>query len=127
MSERFYRLIIGVTILLLLLFEKQTYAYVPIGLLLFEGVTNLRIPVILSRMRNREDYIFTPIADGQYRINFEAERVARFAFSAVLVCSLFLFYEQAWFFAWFLGSMLVIAGISNFCPMIIFLRWIGFR
>lgn len=127
MSERFYRLIIGTTILLLLFFKLQPYAYILIGLLLLEGVTNFRLPVILAKMRHREDYMFPLVEEGQYRVNFEAERAARFAFSTVLICSLFLFYEQAWFFAWFLGTMLVIAGISNFCPMIIFLRWVGFR
>jgi hypothetical protein len=127
MSERFYRLIIGATIILLLIFKQQTYVYILIGLLLFESLTNIRIPAVLARIRGRQDYILPLPEDGEYSLNFESERVARIVFSAVLTASLFLFYEQAWFFAWFLGTMLIIAGISNFCPMIIFLRWLGFK
>ena len=127
MNERFYRLIVGGTILLLLTLNQLTYVYILIGLLLFEGLTNIRIPAVLARARGRQDYILPLPEEGEYKVNFESERVARLIFSAVLTASLFIFYDQAWYFAWFLGIMLVIAGLNSFCPMIVFLRWAGFR
>jgi hypothetical protein len=35
--------------------------------------------------------------------------------------------EQIWFFPWFIGFMLFMAGMTNICPMVMGLRWIGFR
>ena len=127
MSERFYRLLIGISTLLLLFFNQEAYISILIGLLVLEGITNIRIPSVLSRIRNRESYILPPLESGQYRINFESERMGRFVISTVLTCSVFIFYEQAWFLSWFLGTMLTITSISNFCPMLIFLRWVGFK
>jgi hypothetical protein len=47
--------------------------------------------------------------------------------AAMLVVSYVVYRDQAWFFPWFIGSMLLLAGITNICPMVMALRWSGFR
>ena len=60
-------------------------------------------------------------------ISFDAERVLRLLVAGMLVVTFVLFKEQAWFFPWFIGFMLFMAGMTNICPMVMFLRWLGFR
>jgi hypothetical protein len=128
MSERVFRFILGATLIALLFFEQQQAIYIYIGILLFEGTTNLRIPMLVSRLRYGSDYSTTQVpSDGPARIPFDAERVLRLIVAALLVVSYVMFREQVWFFPWFIGFMLFMAGMTNICPMVMGLRWAGFR
>jgi len=129
MSERFFRIILGSTLLLLLFLGSRELVLAYIGLLLFEGITNWRIPILASKVRYGADYAQAVNACGgsTATLNFEAERALRLIVAALLFISYIILGETAWFFPWFIGVMLLIAGLTNICPMVITLRLIGLR
>lgn len=128
MSERVFRFILGATLVLLLYLQADQLMYAYIGILLFEGITNWRVPMLVSRLRYGSDYrpqdLLSP---GCGRIPFDAERVLRLLVAGLLVLTFVLFPDQTWFFPWFIGFMLFMAGLTNICPMVMGLRWMGFR
>ena len=136
MNERSYLFLVGTTVLLLLFFNIETYLYGLAAIFAIEGITNLRVPIVMAKIMGQSDYTqkgtlrHTPddMSEATFhpRFNFEAERMVRFVFAIILIFSL-IFFEQIWFFPWFMGIMLIIAGISSFCPMIWFLNWLGFK
>lgn len=132
MSERFFRLIVGTLLLAFLYFELPGAIPVLIGILLFEGITNYRIPLIVSRLRLAGHGAFgdsselTPEAHLA-RIPFDAERAWRLSVAVMLSITVFLFNEQLWFFPWFMGFAIFGAGLSGVCPVLISLKLIGFR
>ena len=128
MSERSFRSILGFTLILLLFNQWDTLVHIFIGVLLFEGITNWRVPIIVSRLRygaNAPNGLST--ACQQMQINFDAERALRLVVAIFLIVSFVLFQEQTWLFPWFIASMLLSAGLTNICPMNMFLKWIGFK
>jgi len=127
MSERVFRLILGIGLLIILMLDIPELIYAYIGLLLFEGVTNWRIPILISKVRYGADYMTAVNACGGVKTSFEAERVLRLLVVLLLVLSYIMFYEVLWFFPWFIGVMLLLAGLTNICPMVMALRWIGFK
>jgi hypothetical protein len=126
MSERTYRLILGISLLLILFIKVDVLIYGYMALLLFEGVTNYRVPILVNMVRFGKSARYSP-QQGAYKIDFEAERVARLLVFVMLLITFVVLKDAAWFFPWFLGFMLALAGITNLCPMIISLRWIGFK
>jgi hypothetical protein len=44
-----------------------------------------------------------------------------------LLAITFYFYEQLWFFPWFMGFAIFGSGISNVCPVLLVIRWAGFK
>lgn len=125
MSERIFRLIQGACLLLLLFLQQETLIHIYIALLLFEGITNLRIPIIISKLRYGE---FRESTDTSCRsIPFDAERALRLIVAGLLITTYILFPTQLWFFPWITGFMLFMAGVTNICPMAMSLRWMGFR
>ena len=102
------------------------YAY--IGILLFEGITNYRIPILISRIRYRKD-VATAVEESSQkpRINFEAERAMRLVFALVLIPAILFLPKDLWFINWIIASFLTLAGLVNFCPTVVALRLIGFR
>jgi hypothetical protein len=133
MSERFFRMMIGVILLLILFFRLDEAVYIFTGLFLFEGITNLRTTSLVSFVRYGKDYRkITPFYSAPSTVNFVAERALRLFFAAIFILTFVLPHQGilpdvAWFLPWFLGFMLIGAGITNICPMIILLRWIGFK
>jgi len=130
MSNRIYRLIFGAILLVCLYFDLQAGVYVLISLSIFEAVTNLRIPGILSRIRYgnsgdpAEGSLGIPF---RVRTSFEAERGWRLAVAAMLAVSVFAFPEALWFFPWFMGFAILGAGVSGVCPVFLGLKWAGLR
>ena len=125
MSERIFRLIQGACLLLLLFLQNEPLIHGYIALLLFEGITNWRIPILVSKLRYGE---FRESTDpGCQGIPFDAERALRLVVAGLLIISYTLFPTQLWYFPWLVGFMLFMAGITNICPMAMTLRWIGFR
>ncbi len=124
MSERAFRFILGASLILMLYLDWQQGLFAYMGLLLFEGVTNLRIPLLVTRLRFGRDFqATTPVSEC--RLGFEAERMLRLIVVLLLAISLAL-PEALWFFPWFIGFMLFMAGLTNICPMVMALRWLGF-
>lgn len=128
MSERVFRFILGAALIFLLYLQADQLVYVYIGVLLFEGATNWRVPLLVSRLRYGADFRAQDVlSPGCSRIPFDAERMLRLIVAVLLILTFMLFPEQTWFFPWFIGFMLFMAGMTNICPMVIGLRWMGFR
>ena len=106
--------------------DIAVYGY--IGLLLFEGATNWRVPVVVSKLRYGDQYQdHVDACSSESNIPFDAERMLRVIVALFVIISFVLFSNLLWFFPWFIGFMLMMAGITNICPMVMALRWVGFR
>jgi len=128
MTERFFRLILGATLILFLFMGWDYAVYGYIGFELFEGITNWRIPLLVSRLRyGRSSVPLSGTESCAMAPGFDAERALRLVIAGFLIISYVLFREPLWFFPWFLGFALIMAGISGICPMAMFLRKAGFK
>ena len=130
MTERTFRIFLGAFLLAALYFEFPMVVYGYIVVLLFEGITNWRIPILMSRLRGDPamDVSQCRISPGdRARVNFEAERALRLAVAGFLIVSFIIFSKELWFFPWFIGFALFGAGLSGICPMVMGFRWLGFR
>ena len=132
MTERMFRLCIGASILAALCLEQRLLMVGLIAVLVFEGLTNWRIPLLVSRLRYGAD---VPPADENtcwpihafFKIGFDAERAWRFTVAIMLGLTYLMYYDQAWFIPWFMGFAIFGAGLSGVCPMLLSLKLIGFR
>lgn len=130
MSNRLYRLLYGALLLVALYFEFIVIIYGLIGLAVFEAITNLRIPKLISRLRygNDGDPMEGTIGiEFKTRTSFEAERGWRISVAAMLALSVFVFPEVLWFFPWFMGFAVFGAGVSGVCPMFLLMKWLGLK
>jgi len=128
MSERFFRLILGGTLLLILLSERIELLYVYIGIVLLEGLTNWRIPLLISKLAYGPELRDPPgEVSFRSRFNIDAERILRLVIAGILMLSIFLFPGTLWFIPWFVGFALSMAGMTGICPMAIFIKKVGFR
>lgn len=128
MSDRTYRLILGMLLLVSLYFEISYLMYFLIGMLFFEGATNLRVPLLLGKPQgdSGENSDLAPIQRGN-RFKLEAERAWRLIVGLMLLITYVFFYDEMWFFPWFMGFAIFGAGASGVCPGLISIKWAGFR
>ncbi len=137
MTERMFRIILGVALLTLLYISavnnNDELIKFYIGILLFEGITNWRVPKLLTMLKNR---IYYPLeqhrqiseqVSNHYRINFEAERAIRLVIALLLSIPVIFPVDILWIIPWFVGSLLLLAGMTNICPLGILLHWLGFK
>ena len=127
MTERWYRLIQGVYLIIALYLEHDPMVYGFMVLLSIEVVTNLTLPVVLSRFR-----FGTPLADSDNQtsnciFNIDSERLLCLVVVLFLLMSYVYFSERIWFFPWFIAAMLLLAGIINICLMVMMFQYLGFR
>ena len=104
--------------------------YALIIVVLLEGITNLRIPVLISEMRFDNSGDSTEGTLGitfRERFGFDAERAWRLLLGSVLTIVYVFFYDEVWYLAWFMGFAILGAGLSGVCPLFISLKWAGFR
>lgn len=127
MSERIFRLIQGIYLVIFLFLEIELFIYILIGTMAFEGLTNWRIPKLVSRLRYGATMVSRPVNNSNFRINLDSEQMQRLAMALFLVLTFVLFPAEAWYGPWFLAFLLVMAGTTNICPMVIFMRWVGFK
>ncbi len=130
MSNRLYRLLFGALLLVALYFDLYPLIYALSAMAVLEAVTNLRIPVIVSRLRGTTEPDASEGSLGiafHTRTNFEAERGWRLLVAAMLAISVFAFPEPLWFLPWFMGFAILGAGVSGVCPMFLALKWAGLR
>lgn len=130
MTDRIYRTILGLVILLGLYFASDTIIYALVAVLLLEGITSFTLPRVVSAVGG-----FTGIAalayhpepcNPQIRFNFDAELLWRIVV-AVMVLITYSFNEYFWFFPWFMGFAIFGAGLSGICPVLMAIRWMGFK
>lgn len=134
MSERLFRLILGgllfIALTLSALLETQIPVYIVLGLIAFEAITNLRVPIIVTRLRygkNYPQYLDTPTPNDRILGKIEAERFLRVAVIVFVCLPYFITIEYIYFIPWFVATALALAGVTNICPMVMFLRFTGMR
>jgi len=130
MSEHTYRMLMGTALLILLYTEIDVLAYIIIGTILTEGITNLRLNLLITRLRKKMGANLTDV-DGpprtDYRFPFDAERAQRLIV-AVSFAALFVYApKELWIINWMFAFGMLISGIVMFCPIIALFRAIGFR
>jgi hypothetical protein len=132
MSDRSYRLLFGLVLLLALYFRIDYVIYGLIAFTLLEGLADLRIPVVVTRLRTslggkvpfEENLV---VAEGRCKYSFEAERVLRLTIAFFLCLTYVVYPDYLWFFPWFMGFALFGAGVSGVCPSLSLFKWMGFR
>lgn len=127
MSERHFRIIVGLWLIAGLFLGSMEVIYVLAAVLLFEGVTNQRVPTLVSRLRYGRDWPNPDLPLQKARFSFEAERVLRFIVVVVVVVPYQPGFEILWWLPWFIGFAFIGAGFSGICPMVMALRHVGFR
>ena len=129
MSERAYRLVTGILMITFLFFQLDYAMYALIVLLAFEGLTNWRVPLLVSSVLYPKNII--QVTDGEnqnYTINYDAERMLRWIVLCLILLGTVSYTEQSlWIFPWFVGLMLLLAGITGICPMVMALRKLGLK
>ena len=132
MSERANRFIFGFCLITFLLMEWDYGIYAIIFILMFEGLTNLRVPRLVSKLR----YSAGLAAEGpatdfdeneNCKFSYEAERLLRFAVAATISLSFVFFKELLWFIPWCVGLNLLLAGITGTCALVMLFRNAGFK
>jgi hypothetical protein len=100
-------------------------------LLLFEGITNIRLSTLSQRLLHVTVPVGLVSFQTHQRFEFDALRAWRITVAVMLGGSFFLLNEYnlevVWFFPWFMGFAIMGAGASSVCPVLLFIRWIGFR
>jgi hypothetical protein len=127
MTERTYRFVLGTALVVVLYFHVEPLQYIFVALLLFEGLSGYRVPVLVSRLRYGADIHDVDSGDRTSRFAFEAERGMRLVFAMVVASTFFLIPAEYWFVNWLVAIALYVSGLVNFCPMVIAFRWLGFR
>lgn len=132
MTERTFRIIFGATLLAGLYLQWPALVWTLVGILLFQGVTNWRIPKLVSRLRYGKQVPLgaccrNNLVGQPSRYNIESERVLCLVVAAMLAPAYGLWNAQFWVVPWFIGFALFGAGLSGMCPMILALKRLGFR
>lgn len=131
MSERLFRLILGVTLWLSLVlsafYETMIPIYIYVGFLLFEGLTNWRITLIINRIRYGPEPAPAENTNQNWVNKIDSERALRILIALLVIISFTVLPDFMWFFPWFFAGMLILAGTTNICPMVMFLKWSGMK
>ncbi|WP_455199127.1 YgaP-like transmembrane domain [Kaarinaea lacus] len=130
MTEHTYRLVMGILLLIILYTDTNVFSYTIIGIILFEGLTNLRINLLVTRLRNKFGANLADM-DGplreNYRINFEAERAQRVVVALSFAALFFYSPDELWMINWMFAFGMLISGIVMFCPIIALFKAVGFK
>lgn len=144
MTNRTYRLVVGSLLLIFLYLALNTGIYLLILMMFLEGISGYLLPDVANRFWNRSsayDENLAPI-QNKTRFSFFAERAWRLLVSLLLFFSFVLFSQNLailpqaminnfsyinWFFPWFMGFAIFGAGISGICPVLISVKWAGFK
>jgi hypothetical protein len=130
MSEKNFRIVLGAWLVLGLLLNSAAVIYALLALLFFEGVSNLRVPGVLIRVRaGAASGMVEETADlnPNARVSFEAERALRLIVATLILIPMSGVADFLWLLPWFVGFALIGAGLSGICPMVLALRWLGLR
>lgn len=131
MSDRTYLFVAGAYILTALYLGNDLMIYALVIFMLFEGVTGFTLSGITQKIRKVEldpgllKYESTP------KFNFDAFRALRIFFAMAMTAAYLGVHEydveMIWFLPWFFGFALLGAGVSSVCPVLLGMKWLGFR
>jgi len=131
MSERIFLFLVGAFILLALYVENDLLIYGLSMGLVFEAITNIRLTTLSQKVMKKSTLPGLTVFETHQRFNFDSFRAWRLMVSTMLGGSFILLnvyhVEILWFFPWFMGFAIMGAGVSGVCPMILLIRWVGFR
>jgi len=123
MSDRLFRLVFGITLIVATYFKQQNIIVALVGLLIFEAVTNRIILKTLGRLfRGNFGPQDMQIQTPEPKFNFEAEQGLRLMMASALTLGI-AYPEQVWFFPWVVGFALISAGLAGICPVYLLLKW----
>lgn len=145
MSERLFRVILGaflyIALTLAAFYETAVPIYIFLFVIAFEAITNLRVPKIVTKLRVKNtaeiESEFTSPTESikkpikKMLLKLEAERYLRVIVFIFVAIPFFTQIEnQSYqiyidYIPWFVATMLCLAGVTNICPMVMFLRNIG--
>jgi hypothetical protein len=130
MTDRIYRTILGLVILLGLYFESATTIYLLVVVLLFEGISRYTVPRLVSNvgtLASVPTLVYRPEPGNmQSRFNFDSELMWRIVVASMVLVT-YTFDDFFWFFPWFMGFAIFGAGLSGVCPVLMAIRWLGFK
>lgn len=128
-GERLYMLLFGVIIIIGLYFDIPNIIYALITVTLIEGITNLRLGPVLNRLPLPLLQTNNQPLQPQHRIRFQfdSRRVWHLVVGTALAVSYIGFFDQLWFFVWFLGFAVAGAGLSGICPVLFLIQSLGFK
>lgn len=133
MSERSYRFIIGFLLWGILIYAAYFETLIPVylfaGLLAFEGITNLRLTILTKKALGNNQLETHDEESCHHKIlnRIDSERVLRIIIAIFVLIPIIFIHQYTWFLPWFIAGMLIMAGITNICPMAMFLKWSGMK
>lgn len=129
MTENAYRLLLGMLLFLMLYIESDAMAYTLIAMTFFEGVTNWRLNLVVSKILHKITGHPVPVNPNNKnaRIPIDSERAQRFAISIMFYLTYFVAPEEYWVLNWFFAVAILLSGIVMFCPVVSLFRYLGFR
>ena len=131
MNERTYLFGVGGLILVALYFELNDIIFGLCLWLVFEGISNIRLTTLLQKFRKINLEPGLTVFNSRQRFTFDAVLAWRLSVAVCLASSIVLLQiselEILWFFPWFMGFAILGAGASGTCPMLLLLRWLGFK
>jgi hypothetical protein len=120
--DQLYRLIFGAALLAALYFNLDWLVLGLIAMSLAEGISNLRLSIVVARLTGQTRRPFT-----SGLLTLDAERLWRLLVGVVLLTSYYFLGDALWFFPWFMGFAILGAGASGVCPMLIGIKSLGFK
>ncbi len=127
MTERGFRIILGLWLIVGLYFNSVEIIYALMAMLILEGVTNCNVPLLVCKVRFGAKHPGCEKKLATSKIPFEAERALRFIVVLFISLPFIPGLEFLWWLPWFIGFALIGAGFSGICPLVISLRYIGLR
>jgi len=131
MSERVFLFIVGAFILTALYIEIDLLIYGLCIFLLFEAITNIRLTTLSQKLLNKNIPAGLILFQTKQRFDFDSLRAWRIVVPFTLGGTFVLLNEYQmeilWFFPWFLGFAIMGAGVSGVCPVLLVIRWVGFK
>ncbi len=131
MTERTYLFLVGAYILMALYLDNNYLVYGLAVFLFLEGITGIRLTTMLQKARQVSLRSGLVIFNSRARFDIDGLSAWRVIVAVVLVSNYALLhgygYEVLWFIPWFLGFAIMGAGASGICPVLVGLRWAGFK
>ena len=131
MTERIYLFLIGSYILVALYLENNYLIYGLVILLVFEGVSGIRLTRMLQKARQVS--LKYGLVKFNTKVRFDIDGLSAWrVFVAIVLVSVYALiheygFDVLWFFPWFMGFAILGAGVSGICPVLLGLRWAGFK
>ena len=131
MSERAFLFLVGSFILASLYIEIELLIYVLCLWLAFEGITDLRLTTMSQQLLKKTVPTGLIFFQSREKFSFDSFRAWRIVVAIMLGGSMLLLHEEnvevVWFIPWFMGFAILGAGVSGVCPVLLFIRWLGFK